>query len=435
METIAYRLEQEIPVIRTVDVCVVGGGPGGLGAAVMAARQGAKTLLVERFSGLGGMAWSGEVSPFMPNHADGKSLDRPIYQEWRKAMLPYSVSGKQLDPNGQADWEYCCRINKDAAMLAAEDLCLDAGVQLLYHHTLFDVIKADKRIVAAVFHSKAGLVAVKAKNFIDSTGDADLAAMAGCKYEFGNADGFCQPMTLCFKLAHVDRKLMPSSEEITKLYLKAKEEGEVVCPREDVLWFTTHEDDIIHFNSTRVIKKSALNGQDLSEAEIEARRQLRQLVAFLRRRVAGFENAVIHSIGSHIGVRESRRVRCKEFLTSDAFEKLQKFPDAIAKVSYPIDIHNPSGTGTILKFVPQGEWYEIPYGCIVASDCDNLLVGSRSISVDHALHSSMRVMPPVCSIGQAAGMAAAMAAAANIKPADLDGKEVRRKLAAVGANL
>jgi hypothetical protein len=424
-EMLKYGGTTSLPVIATADIVVVGGGPGGIGAAVMAARQGSKVILVERYGFLGGMASVGEVHPFMHNHVDGTTLDRPVYVEWSRAMQTYV-------PESRRHENY---INKNIAMLAAEDICLAAGVNLLYHHTLFDVIVTDVRIEAAIFSSKSGLAAIRGKMFVDSTGDADLAARAKCHFEFGNEDGWCQPMTLCFKLGHVDKKLIPPRDELHKLYVEAKEKGEVKCPRENLLIFDTEDEDVLHFNTTRVIKKSGIDGQELSEAEIEARRQLREIVAFLRRRVPGFAQATIHSIAHHIGIRETRRVRGMAYLTVADFEARRKYPDAIAKVNYPIDIHNPSGTGTVIKTIPSNDWYEIPYGCIVAADCDNLLVGSRSISVDHAVHSSERVMPPVCSIGQAAGMAAAMAVAAGVSPKRLDGKEVRQRLAAAGARL
>ena len=242
-------------------------------------------------------------------------------------------------------------------------------------------------------------------------------------------------MTLCFKLAGVDKNRMADRSTINELYEKAKDAGEINCPRENVLWFDTLEDDVVHFNTTRVVMKSAINGLELSEAEIDARRQLREYLIFLRKYAPGFENARIHSIASHIGLRESRRVRGIKYIGVEAFDQAQKFPDAIAKVTYSIDIHNPSGSGTTIKQMPVGKWYEIPYGCIVAKDVKNLLVGGRPISVDHALHSSCRVMPPACSIGQAAGTAAAMCLRQQIVPAELDGVTLRKQLRAMGADL
>jgi hypothetical protein len=435
-QTISYNLSQDVEVTIKADVIVIGGGPGGLGAAVASARNGADTVLIERYGYLGGMATAGEVSPFMGNHLKDQSLDRPIYTDWINAMIKYwpgknSTSNAEWIPNNYRDR----MISKDIAMLAMEDLCLEAGVRLVYHHNLFDSIVKNGKIDTVILFSKSGLTAAQAEIFIDCTGDADLAAKAGCEIEYGNEDGLCQPMTLCFKLGNVDKSIMPDRPGINVLYDEAKAKGEIKCPRENVLWFHHLDDDVIHFNTTRVVKKSAINGLELSEAEIEARRQLREYLVFLRKYVPGFENASIHSIAHHIGVRESRRVRGINYIGVEAFEEARKYPDAIARVRYPIDIHSPNGSGTIIKSMPENDWYEIPYGCIVAKDVDNLLVGGRPISVDHALHSSMRVMPPACTIGQAAGTAAAMACKAGVTPAEIDGVVLRNNLKEMGANL
>ena len=432
MKTMTYKVDQEIPVIAETDVLVIGGGPGGVSAGVMAARSGVRTLLVERYGCLGGMAVFGEVTPFMGNHVDGRALDRPVYVDWCRQMQNYrsdEVRAKfPFNENSAAGM-----VSKDEAMLAMEDLLLQSGAKIIYHHTLADVIMKDGRIAAAVFHSKSGYCAVQAEIFIDSTGDGDLAVLAGAPFEFGNEDGFCQPMTTCFKLSGVDRSRMPDRPAINAIYDKAKAEGKIDCPRENVLWFLTPEEDVIHFNTTRIIKKSAVNGLELSEAEIEGRRQIRQLVDCLRKYVPGFEQARIHSIAHHVGVRESRRILGLVYQTAEDFKKAAKYPDGVVKANYPIDIHNPSGSGTTMHHMEPDDWYEIRYGALVPRNSKNLLMGCRSISLDHALHSSARVMPPVCSIGQAAGMAAALCVKKNAQPSELDGAEVRRELAAAGA--
>ena len=432
MEKIRYRFDREIPVIAETDVLVTGGGPGGVSAGVMAARQGVRTLVVERYGCLGGMAVFGEVTPFMYNHINSRALDRPVYIDWCRQMWKYHSDKEQekfpFDP------EKAVRaISKDEAMLAMEDLLLEAGAKILYHHTLTDVIMDDGRIAAAVFHSKSGFCAVKAKIFIDSTGDGDLAVLSGCPSEFGNQDGFCQPMTTCFKLAGVDASRMPDRQEINRLYEIAKSEGRIQCLRENLLWFTTLEDDVIHFNTTRIIHKSGVNGVDLSEAEIEGRRQIRQIVAFLRASVPGFEHARIHSIAHHVGVRESRRIPGIVYQTGDDFMRMAKYPDGVVKIRYMIDIHNPSGTGTEIHQMPAGEWYELRYGTLIPRGSRNLLMGCRAVSIDHVLHSSARVMPPICSIGQAAGMAAAMCVKGTCEPSQLDGVQVRKQLREAGA--
>jgi hypothetical protein len=424
METVRYEIARDLEVLHQADVIVAGGGPGGLGAAVMAARCGAKALLVERYGFLGGMAVSGEVHPFMANHVDDRPLDGPIYTEWIDRMRTYLA--------GEAKERH---ISKDAAMLAAEDLCLDAGVDLLFHHHLADVLVTDRAVDALVLFSKSGLTAAKGQVFIDCTGDADLAARAGCEIEEGGPSGHCQPMTLCFKLGGIDRPRVPDRDEINRRYDEARERGEIECTRENVLFFDWLEPDVVHFNTTRIIHRSGTSGSDLSAAELEGRKQMREFLRFFRTHVPGYENARIHSIAAHVGVRETRRVVGKTYLRREDFEEGRKFREAIARVRYPIDIHNPDGTGTEIVRLPPGEWYEIPYGCIVSKDMDNLLIGGRPISVDHAVHSSMRVMPPACTIGQAAGLAAALAASRGCRPGEVDGVEVRLELVEKGARL
>ena len=438
MNTINYRLNRDIPVIAEPDVLIVGGGPGGLGAGVMAARQGARTMLVERYGCAGGTAVFGEITPFMCNHVEHLTLDRPVYVEWCRQMQKYrSDADKKREPfNPDLDENiFNRRISKDEAALAMEDLLLEAGVELLYHHELVDVVMKDGRIDAAVFSSKSGLCAIRAKVYVDSTGDGDLAVLAGAPFEFGNAEGLCQPMTTCFKLSGVDRSRMPEKAVINERYLAAVARGDIHCTRENVLFFNYIDEDVIHFNTTRVIKKSGVDARELSQAEIEGRQQVREFLRFLRAEIPGFENARIHSMAHHIGVRESRRILGEVFQTAEDFKTCAKYPDGIAKVRYQIDIHNPSGSGTTLVQMPPDEWYELRYGTLIPKGSRNLLMGCRAISVDHALHSSMRIMPPVCSLGQAAGVAAAVCAKRGCAPKELDGAEVRRLLAEAGARL
>ncbi|MBQ7396510.1 MAG: FAD-dependent oxidoreductase [Lentisphaeria bacterium] len=429
MNTLNYTVNRDIPVVESADVVVVGGGPGGVCAAVAAARNGVKTVLVERYGALGGMASFGEVSPFMSNHAHGKYLTKGIFQEWCSRMRKYLVSEIKEQKYDESYIDFYSRIvDKNVSMLVLEELCLESGVKLLYHHNLSDVIMDGNKIEAAVFSSKSGYVAVKGKVFIDSTGDGDLAVLSGCEAMYGNEDGLCQPMTTCFKLSGIDRSRYPDRAGVNAIYDRLKAEGKINCPRENVLWFNTWIDETVHFNTTRIIKKSGVNAIELSEAEIEGRRQVREYYEFLKNHVPGCENARISSIAHHVGVRESRRIKGKIVQTVEDFDTAKKYPDAVAKGSYSIDIHNPSGTGTYLKKIAADDYYEISYRAIVPEKSVNLLMGCRAISVDHALHSSSRVIPPVCAVGEGAGTAAAMAVKSSVYPCDLDGKLVNAAL-------
>ncbi|MBQ6470520.1 MAG: FAD-dependent oxidoreductase [Victivallales bacterium] len=439
-------VEKKIPTLET-DVLVIGAGPGGLGAALMSARSGQQTLVAEAYGVPGGMAVIAEVHPFMVSSVNGQDLDAPVYPEWKAAMRRYLTP--QANAMIERDGGYAPRsINKAAAALAAEDLLLSAGVRMLYHHRLVDTEMEGRNIRACILHSKGGLRRVRAKMYIDCTGDADLAASAGCRFDVGDEHGRCQPMTLCFKLANVQAKYTDEGKALRLLdpewrkmldekYQNAVRSGRVHCEREDVLLFpySVGGNGVLHFNTTRVLRLSALDGDELAQAEIEGRRQLRELLFWLREDVPGFAEAELLSMGIQIGVRESRRVKGIFTLTREDFERAAKFPDAIARSNYHIDIHSPDGSGTYRQSLPPDEYYEIPYGCIVPEDCDNLLIGGRPVSSDMAVHSSLRIMPTAISLGQAAGCAASLAIQEKKAPRNLNGTAVRACLCRMGAML
>ena len=253
-------------------------------------------------------------------------------------------------------------------------------------------------------------------------------------------------MTLCFKLSHVktgwkdhsdDMRIFELRKKLNTSYKAAVERGDIRCPRENVLLFAFElgDDNIVHFNTTRVVNVDPVNGLSLSEAEIEGRRQLRDIYFWLKREIPEFRDARLMSMGVQIGVRESRHIEGIAKITGEDFRKSSRFEDAIARCSYSIDIHSPTGSGTVLEHIGEGGFYEIPYGCIVAADCDNLTIGGRPISADAAIHSSFRIMPTAVSIGQAAGLAAAFAARTDILPKNIDGRLIREKLIQMGALL
>ncbi len=429
LPSVPWPASRKVPVIAEADVAVLGAGPGGLGAALLAAREGAQVVVVERYGFAGGMAASGGVTPFMHNHVAPPpplaALDAPVCRAWQERINRYRTPPSDCD----------LPLTRELASLAAEDLLLEAGVRLLYHHTLVDVIREGAQIRQAILHSKSGFGALAARVFVDATGDGDLAALAGCPFETGGPDGLCQPMTLFFQLSNLQPDRMPDDAELNRRYGAARERGEIRCPQGHFRGRAQFDPTVFAYNWSRVLDCSGLSGADLSAAEIEGRRQVREVVAWLRRDVPGYEQAQIHSLACQIGVRETRRIRGRDYLTRAAFEQRRKCADGIARVNYPIDIHNPRGAGVELVGIPWGDYYEVPYGCLVPHGCDNLLVGGRSISVDHAIHSSLRIMPVVCSLGSAAGVAAAWCARDARLPASLDGREVRACLKGHGAEL
>jgi hypothetical protein len=219
------------------------------------------------------------------------------------------------------------------------------------------------------------------------------------------------------------------------LIRKATEAGHLKLPRENMLFFATPHAREVSVNSTRVTRVLGIDVWDLSFAEWQSRQQMRQIVAFLRRYVPGFERAYAVQSGTSIGVRETRRIRGDYYLTTEDVTAARKFEDVVARCSYPMDIHNPKGSGTLLQRLPPGEAYDIPLRCLLPTGVDGLLVAGRCISGTHEAHSSYRVMPVAMALGQAAGVCAALAARRRALPRAISYGEVQRELGRQGANL
>jgi len=406
-------------------VLVAGGGPAGLAAAAAAARRGVETQLIERYGFLGGMATAGLVNPFMGWRAAGEPLVAGIFQEMLDRMAAAGGYGSERQATA---------FDPEVFKTAADDLCREAGVQVRLHTLLTGVQMRGSRVARVRSESKSGREQWSAKVYVDCTGDADLAFRAGVPCEQGReGDHLAQPMTLNFRMAGVDVARMPSGEEISRLFEQAKAAGEVSTPRENVLIFPTTRADVLHCNTTRVVKRDGTSAEQLTEAELIGRRQVQELVAFLRDRVPGFENAYLQSMGTHIGVRETRRIVGEYVMTGDDVLTARKFDDGIARGNYDIDIHSPTGAGTIIKSLPPGEWYEIPYRCLIPKGMRNLLVAGRPISTTHEAHASTRIMPICMALGQAAGTAAALCLSRDVAPPDLDTDLLRRTLREQGA--
>jgi len=219
------------------------------------------------------------------------------------------------------------------------------------------------------------------------------------------------------------------------LIRQAAADGKLQLSREDMLFFATPHAREISVNSTRVTKVLGTEVWDLSYAEWESRRQMRQIAAFLRQYVPGFEKAYVVQSGVHIGVRETRRILGDYQLTADDILQARKFPDVIARSTYPVDIHNPEGTGTTLKRLPPEDAYDIPLRCLLPQQVEGVIVAGRCISGTHEAHSSYRVMPVSMATGQAAGMCAALAVRHRKSPRTIPAADVQDELMRQGANL
>ena len=458
-ETIALP-QRHASVAAQTDVLVVGGGPAGLGAAIGAADAGARVILAERYGFLGGNATAALVMPLMSFHTQNTIRTEktgtavllptdhgpgdPIIAGVLKRLLERLVlAGGAIPPS--LDTGYVVPFDPEWFKLIALELLDEAGVQYLFHALATGVL-GERKVEGAYFETKSGAVAVRARMVVDCTGDADLAVQAGAPFEVGRADGLAQPMTLMFRMAEFQRRRFEAYVQgnpgqwrgvhgLWDLVREATSAGDLELPREDILFFATPHEHEVSVNSTRVTRVLGTDVWDLSYAECASRRQMRQIAEFLRRYVPGFEKSYVVQSGVNVGVRETRRIVGEYQLDAADVLNARKFPDAIARGAYPVDIHNPAGSGTTLKRLPPGEAYDIPLRCLLPQGTEGLVVAGRCISGTHEAHSSYRVMPIVMATGQAAGVCAALAAQSGRDARAVPAAEVQAELRRQGANL
>lgn len=468
-ETLA-RLElppRHATLAGEADVLVVGGGPAGLGAAIGAADAGARVILAERYGFLGGNATAALVMPLMSFHTARPTPERratdkgvvpllptdhgpgePVVAGVLKRLLERLVSvGGAIPPSLSTG--YVVPFDPEWFKLVALEMLDEAGVHYLLHAFASGILEersASKKVAGAVFETKSGPIAVRARVVIDCTGDADMAVQAGAPFEMGRADGLAQPMTLMFRMgdfhkAGFEKYVAENPAQwrgvhgLWNLVREASQAGDLELPREDILFFATPHEHEVSVNSTRVTRVLGTDVWDLSYAECVSRRQMREIAEFLRRYVPGFERSYAIQSGVNIGVRETRRIVGEYQLDAADVLNARKFDDAIARGSYPVDIHNPAGSGTVLRRLPPGEAYDIPLRCLLPQATDGLLVAGRCISGTHEAHSSYRVMPIVMATGQAAGVCAALAARSGRSPREVPHGEVQAELLRQGASL
>ncbi|MPZ72892.1 MAG: FAD-dependent oxidoreductase [Nitriliruptorales bacterium] len=447
-------------VAADADVLVVGGGPSGIGAALGAAEAGADVVLAERYGFLGGNATVALVMPWMSFHTR-----RPQPPRLGDAGLMPSdhgegepiVAGKHLDvirrlvADGGAvapslATGYTVPFDPEVFKTTALDLLDEAGVDYLLHAFASGVVD-EPMGSGVVFETKSGPLVIRAKAVIDATGDGDVAAAAGASFEVGRGtDGLVQPMTLMFRMVGFHRpdfaayvadhpEQWRSVHGLWDLVAAATAAGELELPREDMLFFATPHEGELAVNSTRVNKVLGIDAWDLTLAEAVSRRQMRQIVSFLRRYVPGFADSYAIQSGVGIGVRETRRIIGEYQLTGDDILSARKFDDVIARGTYPVDIHNPEGKGTLLRSVPAGDAYDIPLRCLLPQGVDGVLLAGRCISGTHEAHSSYRVTPTAMATGQAAGACAALAAQTGNSPRSVSPRAVQADLKRQGADL
>ena len=419
--------------MKKYDIIIVGGGLTGCAAALAASRNGCKVLIIEQAGALGGAANTCLINPFMPNST--KILNEN--GETEKMELSRGIFAEICENLKNMGAMNGISFHEEYLKLILDDMMEEAGVDVLFHSTLCEVSVESEQLKSVTVITKSGKISFEAAQFIDCTGDADLAVMSGCPYHLGREkDNLCQPMTLCFRVANVDEEefFTPECKEQSQaIYKRWKAEGKTSNPRENILLFRTMIKGVIHFNTTRVVKRNPVDPFDVSWAEREARRQMYDVFRMLKEELHAFRNAEILTSAAWIGSRESRMIDGEHILTGKELVDCTRFDDAIAAGNYDIDIHNPEGSGTSHYYFPDGQYYTIPYRSLVPKKINNLLVAGRCISSDHEAQASYRIMPIVCCLGEAAGVGASVAVNDGCTPKNADIRKIQKILLDGGA--
>lgn len=422
------------------DVVVIGGGPSGVMAAVAAARQGAATLLVEQYGCLGGALTVMGVHPMMTFHNKaGRQLIGGLPQELVDRLVARGSSPGHI-PDSITYNSTVTPFDVEGLKVVLDEMVVEAGVRVLFHSLLAGVEREGDRIGAVRLAHRSGLALVPARVFVDATGDADLAALAGVPCELGRGDGVWQPMTMNFKLANVDMAAVRAfahahPEEFwfkdgaeqglavldrtprvslggyRLTWQAAKARGEADVPREDILFFETATPGVVVVNTSRVQGLDPTDPAGLSRAEMIGRRQVQQIYAFLRKHAAGFGQALLLDTPAQIGVREGRHPQGLHRLTAEDLVDEVRFPDPVLHAGYPIDIHAPRpGMESRNRFLRPDAAYEVPMRSLCVAEPRNLVLAGRAISATHEAAAAIRVTPIAMALGQAAGTLAALAA-------------------------
>lgn len=429
----AISIARQVPVIGEYDVVVCGGGPSGFVGAVAAARSGARVALIERYGFLGGMATASLVAPISEFCYNGELVVGGI--PWEFARRLEGMGGATIEyPLGSVCFD------PEAYKLLAQRMALEAGVELYLHAYLSGCRMDGRRVTHAVFEGKGGARALAGRYFIDSTGDGDLALMAGVPMQVFPAPS--QPASLCFCLGGVDAGAIPKTrheQQGVNYHIEPLRDALTPLAQSGALpkfggpwmcWMLAP--DRVLVNMTRAEGDMA-DERDQTRVECLLREDALKLVAALRERFEAFRNARILYTAAQTGVRETRHILGVHVLTGAEYLAAVRFPDAIGRGAHPIDIHSASGGGQRCEFLKEAAY--IPYRSLIARDFPNLIVPGRSFSADREASASARVQASMMGLGQAAGFAAAQCAGAGRSVQDADIAALRRALTEVGANI
>jgi len=446
MENCIYKKSYKI-VEKSFDVIVIGGGTAGSAAAIASAMEGAHTLIVERNSYLGGTASGGQVTPMMHNGIDGR-LGRSYINEVIKEKM--AEEGYTADDNcGNDGW-----FNTEMIKFTLEEIFTEHNGNILYNTELIDTVVEDNKIKGILVHNKSGLQLIYGSIFIDCTGDADAAYYSGVSCFTGDEVLHSnQAMSLRFMAGNVDISKLKSflniigepdlleyplvelasvwgqETPLNNVFKKGLENNAIEY--DDGKYFQAFSvpgmPGVMSFNCPEIPKiYEMLNQDSVSRALITGRKMIKRLHSFLTAYIPGFEESFIMSVAEMPGIRESRRIKGKYILSEWDYVDRAKFDDAIARTAYPIDIHGFIDEKKLgIRPMERGEYFEIPFRCLVTENIENLLVAGRCISSTFTAQSSVRIQPTCRAMGEAAGIAASYCIKNNSKVNDLDGRIVR----------
>ena len=417
------------------DVVVVGAGSAGSSAAISAARAGSRTMLVDRLAFMGGTS-TAVLDTFYAFYTPGETPRRVVGGLGWEVVERLTAAGVAFERPNTYGAGTGVTYDQETLKVLWEELASDAGVDLLLH-TWATGVHVDEGCIRAVrLWNKGGERWVEADVVIDASGDADLVALAGLEHDNAAQQGRVQSLSTLFKLANVDvaRAASVPKAELWDRMREAAATGEYALPRVEGSWHRTPFDGVVLIHMTRIPNVDATDPAQLTAAEVEGRRQVREYARFLRDRVPGFEASVVVATSPAIGIRESRRIHGDYVLTRDDVLTGRRFDDEIALCGAPIEDHH-AGGDTEWQYVGEGGVYGVPYRSLLPAGIDGLLVAGRCFSSTHDAHASARSMATCMAMGQAAGTAAAMAATASDTPRNVRTDALRERLADDGALL